>query len=423
MASLLGLPQELRDYIWQLLATQDQLTCGKAKSSRPTRSATRPIVYRSLALTCKQLGHEVLPYMYNRVCLKASQPHDFLPWLLAIGPSNSSCIRDLIIQTDLAGFEDTPLDSQQRSAWAVGLGCMPNLGSIAFQFSHDENIDPLSAPATGDGFKTILTPLEQLKIGVNAVASHGPSFRPAPLPQGRWDYRPSLESHPFTHAFFSIGEPLPPILVQYFESMLRNKSNIPLTAQSLHLDDQSMEKDITGLPPTFFRENGFYLWQTLLFNANNEHHNVLLSFKRLPRISHSPAPLLKDMMRKLPHLKYLRLGCCEVDSSFLTHVPRHLDTIDAAFTDSDPERVAENLMTMRGICKRLFTLFIAVSPLHDRDLAGEEDNHEVVFDRRSLSPEVQKMWAPFWKAMNEIKNSKVKTWEGEAPGFKRGRSA
>ena len=78
-------------------------------------------------------------------------------------------------------------------------------------------------------------------------------------------------------------------------------------------------------------------------------------------------------------------------------------------------------MTMRGICRKLFTLAVAVSPLHDRDCAGEDKKREVFFDRRFVGADVREKWEPFWKALDEIRDSKVKVWEGEGPGFKRGR--
>ncbi len=51
-----------------------------------------------------------------------------------------------------------------------------------------------------------------------------------------------------------------------------------------------------------------------------------------------------------------------------------VQTLDVAFTDSDPEHLATNLQTMRGPCKKLSTLAIAASPLHDRDALNDSED-------------------------------------------------
>lgn len=123
------------------------------------------------------------------------------------------------------------------------------------------------------------------------------------------------------------------------------------------------------------------------------------------------------MLDQLPQLLYLRVGCRNIDSNFLLYLPRSIRTLDIAFTDTDPEQIANRLKFMRERCKSLFTVAIAVSPLHDRELLDGEE--ELFFDRQSVSEEIEEAWEPFWSALDELKASGLKVWEGEGPGFKR----
>ena len=123
------------------------------------------------------------------------------------------------------------------------------------------------------------------------------------------------------------------------------------------------------------------------------------------------------MLEQLPDLLYLRVGCRNIDSSFLAHLPLHLQTLDVAFTDTEPGKISTNLQSMRARCQKLFTVAIAVSPLHDRELLDDKD--EKTFNRQSMSKEVIQLWEPFWNALEHLKNNGVRVWEGEGPGFKR----
>ena len=78
---------------------------------------------------------------------------------------------------------------------------------------------------------------------------------------------------------------------------------------------------------------------------------------------------------------------------------------------------------MRERCEKLFTLAIAVSPLHDCDtLDGGGDTG---FNKFSLSRNVLQVWEPFWEPfwnlLEHLKSTGVRIWEGDCPGFKRPR--
>ena len=220
-----------------------------------------------------------------------------------------------------------------------------------------------------------------------------------------WEYQPNLNERPVTHAFIAVDEAIPPLLLHYFHTLLQLTSNF------------SFERSVTGLPTKFFEDAGFYLARSYVFNENPVNPSFSLSFGKQRRTLGSPLITLHAMLKQLPDLLYLRVGCRNVDSSFLAHLPLHLQTLDAAFTDTEPEQVATNLRSMRARCEKLFTVAIVVSPLHDRDLLDDKD--EKFFNRKSVSKDVLQLWEPFWKMLEHLKNTGVRVWEGEGPGFLR----
>lgn len=221
-----------------------------------------------------------------------------------------------------------------------------------------------------------------------------------------WEYQPDMSQRPVTHAVMAMDEAIPPLLLQYFAKLLELSTK------------NSLEQSITGLPADFFDESGFYLARTYSFNEDPENPSIAMSFGRRPQGPISPLSSLRVMLDQLPHLLYLRVGCRNIDSSFLIQVSRSILTLDVAFTDTHPTRVATRLRAMRERCKCLFTLAIAVSPLHDRELLPNS-KEELFFDKTCVSKQTAKEWEPFWNALEDLKNSGVRVWEGEGPGFRR----
>lgn len=206
-------------------------------------------------------------------------------------------------------------------------------------------------------------------------------------------------------AFIAMNEAMPPLLSQCFQTLLQLSS------------DCSLERNVTGLPTEFFAQSGFYLARTYAFNEDPERPSFALSFGRHRQNLSSPLTTLRVMLNQLTHPLCLRVGCRSIDSSFMAYLPVQIQTLDVAFKDPDPQHLAANLQTMRGRCERLFTLAIAVSPLHDRDtLDGSEDR---LFNRKSMSKDILQLWEPFWNSLEHLKNTGVRVWEGEGPGSRR----
>jgi len=109
-----------------------------------------------------------------------------------------------------------------------------------------------------------------------------------------------------------------------------------------------------------------------------------MSFGRRPQSPSSPISSLPLMLNQLPQLLYLRVGYRNIDSSFLAHVSLSVLNLDVAFTDTHPARIATRLRAMRERCKCLFTLAIAVSPLHDPELLPNS-KEDLFFDRECVS--------------------------------------
>ena len=142
-----------------------------------------------------------------------------------------------------------------------------------------------------------------------------------------------------------------------------------------------------------------------------------MSFGNQGRNLSSPLSTLRVMLKS--GLLYLRVGCRNIDSSFMASLPTQILTLDAAFTDPDPRHLATNLRIMRERCEKLFNLAIAVSPLHDCDTLSSAG--DICFNRFSLSRDVLQLWEPFWNSLEHLKSTGVRVWEGKGPGFKRPR--
>ena len=292
---------------------------------------------------------------------------------------------------------------ERKLAWSAALRCLPNLLSFTFEFQQDLKVSPIWAPNRID-----LPPNDPV-IG-NELASSAAAWAKTLQPSmstevEAWEYQPERNSENVTNAMLAIDENIAPLLYEYLAKLF----DFPTKS--------SLEHNITGLPADFFAKCGFYLSRTYAFNEDPEKPSVTLCFSRLPRKHSSSASKLHIVLDGFPHLLYLRVGCRNVDSSFLIHVPIQIRTLDVAFTDNNPTRIATNLLVMRTGCEKLFTLAIAVSPLHDRELLDEKE--EKFFNRKSMSEDIAIRWDPFWQALDNVRDSGVKVWEGEGPGFKR----
>ena len=418
MALLLKLPVELRVAICRFIPSNNyRLTHGCVSTRKRDLADPSTTSYRSLMSSCRQLLTDVTPFFYQSIHLELDHPNEFLDWIVRIGPNNSSCIENIVLKTSSLVIGEEAGSWANESAWALALRSMPRLRNLTIQFSQDSGDSQSSSPVVTTSPDPSL--LQKLSVQASECLELSPIVQST---VGDWCFQPNLRGYPFTHAFFSLRETVPPILVQYFNTTARNRQGHQVYAPQT-LDRASMEKNIAGLPSSCFNQNGFFLTDTCAFNENNENANAVLTFLRTPQPRVSPYENLRSMMRDLPNLGYLRIGCRDLDSTFLIHVPKHLHTLDVAFTDENAERIADNLMTMRGICRNLFTLAVDISPLHDREEADDRGREEIFFDRQFVSQEVAEKWEPVWKALDEIKASKVKIWEGEGPGFRRSKDS
>ena len=332
-------------------------------------------------------------------------PNQLIRWLGKIGARNSACIRHLVIRFTslLLKYNEEKYVKDRMLAWDAALRALPEILSLTFDFERDPKVSMIWA--TLDDEMLAHDPVVGNELAISATAW---AKRLQPKLDGEtqaWEYQPELSERPVTHAVLAMDEAIPSLLLQYFAKLLELSSKT------------SLEQNITGLPPDFFDEAGFYLARTYSFNEDPENPSIAMSFGKRPPRPSSPISSLLVMLDQLPQLLYLRVGCRNIDSSFLLHLPPSIRTLDVAFTDTDSRRIATRLRSMREHCKSLFTVAIAVSPLHDRELS--DGNEELFFDRNSVSKEVREAWEPFWSALDELKVSGRKVWEGEGPGFQR----
>ena len=411
---LLTLPRELRDQVWAYACHRDDAWCseGFGGSKRPTASTVDTSRSRSLhryLRICRQVCHEVTPFLYQTVCINVCHPNEVIRWLGQIGARSSACIRHLVIRFSslLVKFNEERFIRDRKLAWEAAFRALPNLLSLTFDFEQDSNISMIWANLDDD--LLVHDPHVGNELAISATA-WAKKLQPRSTSEAdSWEYHPDLRQRHVTHAVMAMDEAIPPLLLQYFSKLLELSSKT------------SLEQNVTGLPISFFEDSGFYLARTYSFNEDPQNPSITMSFGRnfetsRPRTD-SLMSSLRVMLNQLPHLLYLRVGCRNIDSSFLRILPTSILTLDVAFTDRNPERIVKNLEIMNGRCKSLFTLAIAVSPLHDRELS--DGSKEQFFDRSSLNKKTLNAWRPFWDALEAMRLDGRRVWEGEGPGFKR----
>ena len=411
MSGFLYLPFELRNQIWAYACHRDDAWCseGFGGSRHPTATkadTSKPRSFHSYLRVCRQACNEITPFLYQTVCINICHPNEIIRWLGTIGARNSACIRHLVIRfySLPLKFNEVKFVEDRVKAWDAALRALPRLLSLTFDFENSPDVSMIWANL--DDCVLLHDPHVGNELAISATAW---AKRLQQSPYGNdedWAYKPDLQQRPVTHAVMAMDEAIPPLLLQYFSKLLELSNTT------------SLEQNVTGLPSSFFEKSGFYLARSYSFEEDPRRPTISMSYGRHgPSRFNSHLPSLNAMLIQLPHLLYLRIGCPNIDSSFLPFVPALLLTLDVAFTDTDPERVAKNIRIMREHCKVLFTLAIAVSPLHDRDILDGRD--EIFFEKGILNKKILLRWEPFWDSLDALRASKVKVWEGEGPGFKR----
>ena len=414
MPSLLQLPRELRDHIWAYACHREDAWCseGFSISRRPAPAPADTSKSQSLhryLRTCRQIRDEVTPFVYQTVCINVCHPNEVIRWLGIIGARASACIRHLVIRFSslLLKFNEERFLRDRTRAWEAALRALPRLHSLTFDFEQDSNVSLIWASLDDDMLVHDTHVGNELTVSATAWAKR---IQPSLSREATaWEYQPNLQHRPVTHAVVAMDEAIPPLLLQYFSKL------IDLSSKT------SLEQNVTGLPASFFEESSFYLARAYSFNGDPRNPSTSMSLGRSrPPQSNPPMLSLRLMLTQLPHLLYLRVGSRNIDSSFLPFVPATILILDVAFTDASPERIVRNLQLVSEKCKDLFTLAVAVSPLHDGEYLDRTE--EKFFDRVSLSPKTLATWVPFWEALETMRSNRVRVWEGEGPGFKRTRT-
>ncbi|KAL8730634.1 MAG: hypothetical protein Q9166_003947 [cf. Caloplaca sp. 2 TL-2023] len=364
-----------------------------------------PLAY-DLLRTNKQIRHELAPYLYQTVVFHLHRPWQALHWIHTIGTLNRCCIRRLVLK--FSSIEAKPPGDNASDIWSASLGSLPSLETLTYEYD-PANIykqDPTNCiehhPGLCSHFARTLSLNPKIR---NGSSKHDEE-------DGVLSSYSNHKDRPITHAVLAIDDTIPEILVLPFRSLLEINSNIPL------------EQNITGLPPGFLLEHNLHPSRTYLFIEDPQRPSVTLTYRKTYPLcsvwkAKQPSPNIPAMISVLPRLLYLRLGCPTTNSNFLAHLPPTLQTLDVAFTDANPERVAANLDILHQRCEQLFTFAIAVSPLHDNNDLPEGGRQIKEGTPESKEQDTKKEWMPFWKALRDIQATGVRVWEGEGPGFKR----
>ena len=406
---LLSLPRELRDDIWDQ-ACHVAFPPGpinNQNSAHPARSSS----HRLLRVN-RQIYHEATPYVYETTVVNLAHPHEALPWIRSIGSRNSACIRHLVLKFNSLGAEPTKTKDEVLAAWSASLQFLPNLQALTFNYtpvreSKEEAPQrdpkestlpsPVTSPTTSSTARTELATLpEPESLNLQRSRSEDLEWR---------DFQPDFRFQSITHAVLAIQEPMPSMLVLYFAKLLKLSSA------------RTLEHNITCLPTDFLASQGFYPTRT--YALTDGPPSIVFTYRKMNAPLQWPttsASNLNLMLSQLPQLTYLRLGCRQVDSSVLLAMPRGIQTLDIAFTDPNPLQVAINLRKMRARCDKLFTLTIAVYPLHD--VPTHKEGESLAEEVARLDDEAQ-YWEPFWEALGHLQSTGVRIWEGEGAGFRK----
>lgn len=430
MASLLALPRELRDDIWEKACLSEfppslnVVTNQTQTLSDPKSSCTSP---HRLLRTNRQIFHEATPYVYETTVVHLSHPYQVLRWIHSIGSRNSACIRHLVLKFTSLSWEQAHDTHDASQTWSASLRLLPNLQSLTFNYEPTEDGDepwvdtreerPVPETASPRVEEEGEEQQEEEQEQVAAEVATLPEPETLKLQKSRSydpemrDLRPDFRFQSITHAVLAVHEPMPSILVLYFAKLLKLSSA------------SSLEQNVTCLPTGFLAERGFYPTRTYALTQGPP--SIVFTYRKLdapPQWRTTSAPNLDVMLSQLPLLSYLRLGCHQVDSSILAAIPAGIKTLDIAFTDPDPVRVAGNLRKMRARCQDLFTLTIAVSPLHDEPpvpSSDETESMEWAEERDKRLAAQAEFWEPFWDALSHVQNTGVRVWEGEGAGFRK----
>ena len=386
MTKLTNLPRELREEIWSYLCQQE--------------APRFPSHFYSLLWVCKTFSLELAPYLYATTVVHLLSPQRILRWVSAIGSYNSSCIRSLVIK--FSSLESGSEPKTDRDHWHASLFALCSLETLVYHYEPSRHYSQQGSGLEED--HPYGTPKYERLLEREGI--RGLDRRPR---KGSYDYDvleslPASHSRPITHVVMAIDEPMPEINMMSFTKLLSLDMKVSLT------------QSITRLTSQFFADHGLELVRTYTMIEDPQQQSVALTYRKQPPRDQVESPNLQLIFSKLPRLLYLRLGCRNVDSSFLTIVPVDVQTLDVSFRDLDPERVSRNLRIMRERCKRLFTLAIVVSPLHD--IVEMPDGGRRI-DQQSKDEDGVIEWEPFWDALRYIQGTSVNVWEGEGPRFKR----
>lgn len=392
MPSIQELPRELREQIW----------------SRVCEKETPPSIPHSiydLLRTSRQFRFELAPHLYESVTLCLHRPRNVLHWIHTIGTYNSSCVRRLVLRfCALDSDVGKKNHDEALDVWSASFNVMPNLDYLVYHYEPSKPYDPhwyssykVTLLPNLDYAWKMATPVKLPKKGIlNADNYDDDVFEGL-----------STSSRHFTHAVLAIHEPMPEMNATSFIKLLGMNSALTLP------------HNITCLPQGFLADHGLHLTRTYTMIEEPSQQSAALTYCRSNPLVPNSKPNLPLIFSNLPWLLYLRLGCSDVDSSFLAFLPKGIQTLDVTFKDRNPTKVASNLKRMRDRCQKLYTLAITVSPLHD--LCDLPDGGRPI-DQHSTGEANKSEWEPFWEALRFVQSTGVKVWEGEGPGYNKRRT-
>lgn len=326
------------------------------------------------------------------------QLHHVISWVHTIGALNGSCIRRLVLKYwAVDQSSGNPDRGDALGVWYSALAIVPNLDFLIFHY------EPSTIHAPSWSNSDLPVAFSELAVNLRAAKTPRTPQKCASIVNAYDEdvfEGQSMEARHFTHAAIAIREPVPEINAFSFIKLLGANPVIPF------------ERNITGLPVGFLAGNDLQLMRTDCMTEEPQNHSVALTYSKQNTSWAHHSPNLRQIFANFPWLLYLRLGCPDVNSDFLRYLPAGLQTLDVAFKDPDPIRVAGNLLLLSQRCPKLFTLAIAVSPLHD---VYRLPHGGRVIDQQSAGEADNNHWEPFREALRFMQSTGVKVWEGDGP--------
>ncbi|MCJ1351884.1 MAG: hypothetical protein MMC33_001868 [Icmadophila ericetorum] len=357
MPTLLDLPRELRDQIWEYTVFDWIGVSAYINPNFPPHNSPSQLLQ-----TCQRVHAEVSPILYGVPMFYLFAPHMAKEWINKIGPYNSGLIRNLTLKSSFLSMDANQAGRAIASdAWACVLQAMPNLRELTFD--HETNSPNWSDMAFKADRMEYSGALSNALRGLTRLESIS-YVRGRTCNLEFLKSKPHLQHLRVTHAALVSNVPIDDYCRE-FRSLkvlqlgkVFEDTRVWSTDTDWQLLNSSATQFLRGLQRASFRS---------LVIVEDRGGIKVLSMKIKYDLGTATKPTdtsNKDMKRlfsHMPTLSYLGLDG-GVDASALAEIPVTVEHLVLSFAENeDTESVATQISRLKERCTNLKCLDIAVS--------------------------------------------------------------